>query len=211
MKNKINNIGENEAMKEIEANFLREENGELCFSNMLNHVLFELDKDNDSFDETQQYSIDFDTYVQKFMEICTKVKNKPSLLFLNYVPKDIVKVLNGKKRNYEFLTTLGSDEEYKSFNEKPCITCVQEWLCVALRRLIETRSKINPQNDVFVFFNEPEYSHNLKNPSLDTIVSVSRSRRIYFVFNFLNKAKYIELYGEESYQIIKDNCRIKFN
>ncbi|MGN1222830.1 MAG: hypothetical protein ACI4T1_01710 [Christensenellales bacterium] len=148
------------------------------------------------------------------MEICSEVKNKPSLLFLNCVPKNLIKILNGTednyKHNYHFLTELNQDEDFKNFNEKPCVTCVQEGFAYVLKKLVETRSDGIPQNDVFVFFNEPEYSHNLRLPSLDTVITISRSRRIYFVLNFINKSKYIEKCGPESYQVIEDNCKTKF-
>jgi len=135
-------------------------------------------------------------------------------LFLNCVPKNILNILNGTDDNYKqiyhFLNELKEDEDFKNFNEKPCVTCVQEGFADVLKKLVETRNDGIPQNDVFVFFNEPEYSHNLRIPSLDTVITVSRSRKIYFVLNFVNKSKYIQEYGAQSYQIIKDNCKTKF-
>lgn len=198
----------------LNGNFLYEENGELYFTNKLNHTIFELDKDFKNYDETLNHSMNFEDYIQKFMEICSEVKNKPSLLFLNCVPKNIIKILNGTednyKHNYHFLTELNQDEDFKNFNEKPCVTCVQEGFADVLKKLVETRNDDISQNDVFVFFDEPENIHNLRLPSLDTVITISRSRRIYFVLNFINKSKYIEKYGPESYQVIEDNCKTKF-
>ncbi len=74
--------------------------------------------------------------------------------------------------------------------------------------LIETRSKIIPQNNIIVFFSEPESIYNM--PSLDNLIKVARSRKVYFVLNFLNKRKYSQIYTPEAYQNIKNNCKIKF-
>ena len=198
----------------LNGNFLYEENEELYFTDKLNHAIFELDKDFKNYDETLNHSMNFDDYVQKFLEICSKAKNKPSLLFLNYVPKNLVQILNGSdnnyKHNYHLLMQLKEDDDFKNFNEKPCVSCMQEGFAEILKKLVETRSENIPQNDVLIFFNQPENIHNLRLPSLETVITVSRSRKIYFVLNFVNKFKYIQEYGPESYQIIKDNCKTKF-
>ena len=211
MESKIVKVNEKELNgMELKGNFLYEENGELYFSDNLYHSLFVLDKDYKNYEEGR--AMTFDQYVTKFLEICAKVKNKPSLLFLNYVPKDIVKKLNSPTRNYKLLDLEGSklEENIKTVSTTPTITCVNQEFIKVLRRLVETRSDEVPQNDVFVFFNEPEFFRNLKNPSLDTIITVARSRRIYFVLNFVNRAKYVATYGAESYQIIEGNCKTKF-
>ena len=195
---------------ELKGNFLYEENGELFFTDKLNHSLFVLDRDYKNYEEGR--AMTFDQYVTKFLEICAKIKNKPSLLFLNYVPKDFINILNNPKHNYKVLELEGSylEENIQTVSKTPTISCVNTEFIAVLKRLVETRSEVVPQNDVFVFFNEPEYSHNLKDPSLDTIVTVSKSRRIYFVLNFVNKAKYVASYNPESYQIIEDLCKTKF-
>ena len=215
MENNIIKIKKDELKDfELKGNFLYEENGELYFTDKLSHIIFELQRDYKNYDETLNHSMNFEDYMQKFMEICSKVKNKPSLLFLNCVPKNIIQILNGTegnyKRNYHLLTALDKDEDFKNFNEKPCVTCMQGGFIAVLKKLVETRNDGIPQNDVFVFFNEPECLHNLRIPSLDTIISVSGSRKIYLVLNFVNKAKYVQEYGAESYEIIKDNCKTKF-
>lgn len=58
----------------LNGNFLYEENGELYFTNKLNHTIFELDKDFKNYDETLNHSMNFEDYIQKFMEICSEVK-----------------------------------------------------------------------------------------------------------------------------------------
>lgn len=211
MESKVVKVNEKELNgMELKGNFLYEENGELYFTDKLNHSLFVLDKDYKNYEESR--AMTFDQYVTKFLEICSKVKNKPSLLFLNYVPKDFINILNKPKHNYKVLDLEGSylEDNIKTFNTTPTISCVNTDFITVLKRLVETRSDEIPQNDVFVFFNEPEYSSNLKSPSLDTIITVARSRRIYFVLNFVNKAKYVANYNPESYQIIADNCNTKF-
>lgn len=211
MESKVVKIKEKELNgMELKGNYLYEENGELYFTDRLNHCLFVLEKDYKNYEETK--AMTFDQYVTKFLEVCAKVKNKPSLLFLNYVPKNFLSILNKPKRNYKVLDLEGEylEENIKTVSATPTISCVNTDFITVLKKLVETRSDEVPQNDVFVFFNEPEYSHNLKSPSLDTVVTVARSRKIHFVFNFVNKAKYIANYNPESYQIIENNCQTKF-
>lgn len=44
---------------DLRGNFLYEENGELYFTNKLNHTIFELDKDFKNYDETLNHSMNF--------------------------------------------------------------------------------------------------------------------------------------------------------
>lgn len=215
MESNIIKIGK-EKLKDskIEGNFLYEENGEYYFTNKLNHVIFELDKNFNNYNKTSNHLMNFENYIQKFMEICSEVKNKPSLLFLNCVPKNLITILNGTednyKHNYHCLTELNNDEDFENFNKKTCVACMQVGFFDVLQKLIETRNNVIPQNDVFVFFDKPEIVHNLRFPGLDTLITVSRSRRIYFVLNFVNKSKCIEEYRPESFQVIEYNCKTKF-
>ena len=153
----------------------------------------------------------FDQYVAKFLEVCANVKNKPSLLFLNYVPNNFLNILNKTQHNYKVLDLQENnvEENFSTLNSMPTISYIETDFISVLKKLVEKRNG-SLQNDVFVFFNEPEYSHNLRNPGLDTIITVSQSRRIYFVLNFVDKDKYIANYGLEAYQNIENNCKRKF-
>ena len=211
METKVVKIKENELKDaELSGNFLFEENGELYFTDEFKHCLFVLDKNYNNYEEGK--AMTFDQYITRFLEICSKVKNKPSLIFLNYVPKDFVNILNNPKHNYKVLDLEGSnlEDNIHSVSSTPTITCVSTGFMTVLRRLIESRSDEIPQNDVFVFFNEPEEFHNLKNPGLDTMISIANSRRVYFVLNFINKEKYIVNYTPESYKTIESYCTTKF-
>lgn len=191
--------------------FLGEKQGDLVFSKYFEHLLFESSDNCENNMAGLNITMNFEDYIQKFLEICSEVKNSPSLLFLNYAPTNAVEILN-KEKKYNFLTTLENAEDFEILNSKPSITCVQGGIIDTLAKLVETRSNGIAQNDVFVFFNEPEEFSNLNQfPNLERILTVSKSRRIYFVFNFKNSAKYIDLYGEYSYELIKSYCQIKFN
>lgn len=195
-------------------NYLYEENGELYFCSKPSSAMFELKRDYKNYDETLNHHMNFDDYVQKFLEICAKIENKPSLIFLNYVPKNVM-ILNGTegnyKTNYSFLTNLTSDEDFETLNTKPSIICEPIGVMEILRQLVETRSENEPQTDVFVFFNEPEKYCNLDEcPGIDSILTACKNRRIYLVFNFVNSYKFIERYGIESYELIENYCSVKF-
>ena len=199
MKEKLIEVNENELKNfKFKGDFLFKKNDLYYFSQNFNNFMFDNEQQN------------FDEYIKDFLFVCSKVQNKPSILFLNYVPKNIAKILNGTDENYnkiyQFLTELKSAENFNNFNQKPCVICKQEGFTDVLKKLVETRSEILPQNNVVVFFNEPEYSHNLKEPSLDLLVSIARSRKICFVLNFKDQLKYIDLYGKTSFEFIKDNC-----
>lgn len=196
-------------------NFLYEKDDELYFCDRLDSVMFVSKEDYKSNGENIVLSMDFRSYVQKIMHICSSMSKKPSLLFINCTPKQPVEILNmvdGKHtKNYTFVSELKNDEDFEIFNKETSITCVQTGVIPALKRLVETRSGSVPQNDVFVFFDEPEWYNNLnQHPGIDTILSVCRSRKIYFVFNFINSSKFIEKYGEDVYQTMSNYCPIKF-
>lgn len=191
----------------IPGNFLYIENGEILFLNSYNHMLFENNKLS-----LNGVEVNFQDYIHNFLGVCAKVNNCPSLLFLNCVPKNSIEILNKDKRNYTFLTGLENDKDYKIFNSNPSITCVQNGIINCLKTLVETRSGIELKNDVFVFFNEPELYSNLNEfPGIETIISVCKSRRIYFVFNFVDSKKFIQIYGKDSYELIESYCPVKFN
>lgn len=211
MKPEVIKVSEKELVGgQLKGDFLYRENGEYYFNDHFYHSLFIHDADYHGQGECK--GVPFAQHVTTFLEICSKVKNKPSLLFLNYVPKGFLDVLNSGAHNYNVLsaqTGAFSDKDLATINSAPTIGYVDTGYISALRSLIESRT-VMPQNDVFVFFNEPEYSHNLKSPTLDTLVTIARSRKIYFVLNFENKGKYIESYGEESFAMIEENCRTEF-
>lgn len=202
-------IEKNKLSNQNLGNFLYNENDELYFCDKLDSAMFEQKKDNKKYDKTLDYSMDFNSYVEKFLNICANTNNKPSLMFLNCAP-DSVKILN-EVAKYNSLVNLESDENFEIFNKEPSYTCVQTGVINVLKKLVETRSERVPQNNVFVFFNEPEkYSDLKESPGIDTILTICRSRKIYFVFNFVDPSKFIEKYGIDMYETIASYCPIKF-
>lgn len=207
--NKIIKIKEEKLEKQNVGTFLYCDKKELNFCERPTSVMFEVKED--CVGDGEKYSMNFDSYVAKFMDICPKINNKPSLLFLNCVPKDPVNVLNGKTKTYKFVSGLEKDEDLETFNTEPSITCVASGVVDALERLVMSRNDGVAKTDVYVFFNSPEDYKTLKyTPSLDAVVTVSRSRKIYFVLNFQNPEKFIETYGKEMYETIGAYCPVKF-
>ena len=196
----------------LKGNFLCEEKGAEIFAKKFTHSIFVQDNDV----EGKKASFNFDKYVTKFMNICAKSKNKPSLLFLNYLPKNLLASLNGTKKNYKAnyelveVESKNYAEQLKLFSQKPCAAYVGADFSKVLKALVETRSEITPKNEILVFFNEPENAHNLKNPKLEEVLTVAGSRKIRFVLNMRDENKFNKLNGKGAFEAVEGACLTKF-
>ncbi len=198
---------------ELKGNFLFEENGEYYFSERLSNAFFEIDENAKDYEENP---VTFDEYVEKFLKVCKNVKNNPSLLFVNYVPKQLAKIFGydrNSKVNYNMIDiddVEGAEEAIDNLNNKPCLSCVVTYI-ERIKDIFERRSEVTPKNDLYIFFNKPEsYKELLGLPSLSTLAMVAKGRNIYFVFNIVDKHKFISLQGSEEYENLKANCLVKF-
>lgn len=189
-------------------NFLYEENGEYYFTERKFNSMF-VDNSNEEDEEKEAMNMDFDSYIEKLLDIYASSPKKPSIMFVNYWKVDFLKILNKDKRNFDITDFEWSEtDKLKKFLDTPSVTCATGNIVSDVSSVFEMRTGIIPQNDIIIIFNEPERILNF--PRLDMLTILSRSRNIFFIFNFKDKEKYINHYGKETYSGIADNCLTKF-
>ena len=151
----------------------------------------------------------FDSYIEKLLEVYALSPNKPSIMFINYWKTNFLHILNKDKQNFDVTDFKWSEtEKLQKFLDTPSVTFTTGNTISMVNSIFEKRSGIIPQNDIILIFDEVEKVENF--PNLDVLTAISRSRRIYFILNFKDKDRFKELYPYATFDNIVDNCPVKF-
>lgn len=189
----------------IKGNYLYNENGTYYFNDVLRNCLIYVDpkyykdgnKNGNLFLEVEKYLLDF-------FSICSKSKNKPSIVYYNSITTadDISKRLGAS-----YLDIL-DEEDILKINEGPAFCCLYKNFSSIMETVIKSRTDMPaPRNDVFVIVDKPE-KELIK--ELNTFVTIGRSRNVYFIVFVHDKELYEKTYSQEDFNILSGNCALTF-
>ena len=193
----------------INGNYLFNDGDDYYFSNKFSHIVFtKTEVEDEGFGKR---IIDFEQYVEDWCNICNKIENKPNIIFYDYYKRNLLQILNDERRNYKII----DNEDIKQkpletvinlFENETFITNIEK-LDNFLTKITEKRQKTSKTMLIFIY--EPERTSVLKNMDLDQLLPKCIEKNIFIVFNILDKAKFVDAYGQRKYDVISENS-IKF-
>ena len=204
MKNNLIKIKEKALSKfKLKNNYLFNENGYYYFSPTMGHCLFMVDDQYNANGEGSLF-LNYEEYLFNFFEVCKETKNEASFVFYkSFTTYDNVAYHLGDKHEH-----ILEAEEVASLNKKPCLYFIgKEDNFGEIFKLLANDRNDCVNNDLFIVLNNPE-EELIEN--LSTYITISQSRRIYFIVFIQDKNLFIENYSPEELEIVESLCRTKF-
>lgn len=190
----------------FEGNYIFESDSEYYLFNRFCSSIFHIDNNYKlTEDDYKILESEFENYILKICEFSKLSETKPSFAFFNKITS-VEKIKNNLGEEFENIT---DENEIKKLSEKPSFYYEEnnENIENIIEKIVQTRTGDIPTNNVFIVLNKPE-EYKLKH--LMHIVTVSRSRNIYFlIFNY-DRKKFEETYDEFEVETIFINCRNYF-
>ena len=188
-------------------NFLYRDGDNIYFAPRYSHTLFLSQKtENSSANSPQNLYLEIENYLLDMFEVYSATAEKPSFLFLNSYtsPEKILEILGSD------YTDIDDPRDLNKLETTPSIyfsNDENEFLDI-LETLIRGRTDKFDTNNIFVIVDSPEEN---KINHLEKIITIARSRRIYFTVIIHDKEAFEQLYYPETLEIIQSNCRITFD
>lgn len=186
--------------KELPGNFICLKKENAVFLNRFTNSLFLVEEN-----EYGALYLDFEKYLLNLFSLCGASSTKPSIIYINGdVGPDLIKQTLGN----DYYDILEKEEVYL-LDKKPAfyIPFEDDNYDDLVGRFIQDRTNHISNRKMFVVIDNIE---KLSLPMIDTYVTLSRSRNMYFVILIANKKLFIDKYSEEVLEILKANCMLHF-
>ncbi len=195
---------------QINGNFVYKEGKNYYFLDEFCHSLFREATSTDVL--ARKNFMSFEKYVEDFCCLCSKIVNSPNIIFYDYFNKNLVNKLNENGRKYKIvdndeLKDKSYDEMVKFFDDETFITNINR-LDIFLRYFIEKRQKTSKNLIIFVY--QPERTKAFEKVDFSVLLPQCKDKNVFFIFNILNKDKFIENYGEENFNAVSQNCKLQY-
>lgn len=187
---------------DLAGNFLYLEKGKFYFADKLYNSIF---INTEKYSKKGELKTDINNHLTEFFTACSMVKNKPSFFVLtnDETHEDLVQSLG---EQYVEATT----KKHVAFLEKsPSIHFSKDakFFKTWVEKLLEKRTDMFGQNSIFIIIDKPE-TFDLER--LETYLSLSRSRKVYFMLLVYDKKAFETKISPEVAEIIYSNSPIKF-
>lgn len=193
----------------MQGNFLYEKDDIFYFYKDYSHALFLYDSKYNVTDFKSSTPVEYMTYILTFFQLCDKAENKPSIVSLGSSSAENHKNLLSSYYEIEEQSDLNKLSTCPSF----FMSYEEEEYQNILNLILEERTKLYqdistfPKNKIFIILEGLEYSKNITN--LSSLITIARSRGVYFLIKISDKEKFDEIYPCES-DILDSNCKIKY-
>lgn len=172
-----------------------------CHSIILNHEKYVKENQNE-----RRLFLNVEQHILNALEACKESTTPPAILTVNsYIKSEYIEERLNSKYTY-----IEHDEDFVSKHSEPIyLNVTTEDFDPIIDGLIKARTDLFPcPNEVLVYIFNPE---DYKIDNLLPIITVARSRRIFITVYIEDKDKFIETYGAETFDLIKENAKIIFN
>lgn len=178
----------------FEKTFLYKTKDEYSFGEPLTHCLFVSD------DKTET-NVGFEDYLFDFLNICSLVDKKPSIIFADKnLNNDNVQISLGD--NYY---KIREDSESELLNQEPCY-CMVNSFSGAVNNILLSRYEQNQYIKTFVIVDSLE---NYDAKKIVPIIKVAHEKDIHFIIHIKNMEELLKNISKNDFKVIQENCNLK--